>query len=121
MKPDTLMIDDVKYVRADSVEQLAPKVEGLEAVLIRTFSAGVHFGYLKQRQGKEVTLVKARRVFYWDGAASLSQMATEGVKAPENCKFSVIVPEILLTEAIEVIKILSPALSNLYAVPVWKR
>ena len=89
-------------------------------VIIRTYSAGVHAGYLHKREGKEVTLKNARRIWYWEGAASLSQMALEGVKKPEKCKFSVVVPEILLLEAIEVIPCTDAAMKNIQGVSEWK-
>ena len=90
-------------------------------VVIRTYSAGVHIGYLESKEGKEVTLTDARRVWYWDGANSLSQLATEGVKHPLNCKISVPVRRITLTEAIEIIECTDKAIENLNAVPLWKK
>jgi len=93
-------------------------------VIIRTYSAGVHFGYLKKREstlaGIEVELTNARRVWYWDGAATLSQMAVDGVKKPENCKFSVEVESIQLL-AIEIISVTEKAKNNLQNVPIWKQ
>lgn len=119
-----LVINGETYIRkvdAESGAEMAKNAESLPCVLIRTFSAGVHFGYLKSRNGKEVELVNSRRVYYWDGAASLSQMAVDGVSEPKNCKFSVVTPSIVLTEAIEIIPISTKAHSNLFGVPVWKR
>jgi hypothetical protein len=72
-------------------------------VLIRTYSAGVFAGILKEREGKEVKLQKVRRLWYWDGAFTLSAVATSGVSRPENCKFACELEEIILTEAIEII------------------
>lgn len=91
-------------------------------VIIRTYSAGVHIGYLESRKGQEVKLSKSRRVWYWKGAASLSQMAVDGIHTSgiSECKFSVVVPEIELTQAIEVIKCTPNAIKNLQGVPVWK-
>jgi hypothetical protein len=89
-------------------------------VLVRTYSAGVHFGILKSRKGKEVVLVDTQRIWYWKGAASLSQIAVEGVKNPAECKFSLPVIENTLTEAIEVILCSKNAEKNLRGVPVWK-
>jgi len=88
-------------------------------VIVRTYSAGVHFGYLKSVDGKVVTLTRSRRVHYWSGAASLSQMAMEGVKNPSSCRFAVELPEITLTEAIEIIPAEAGRV-NLESVPVWK-
>ena len=88
--------------------------------IVRTYSAGVHAGTLASRWGKEVTLVDSRRLWYWDGAASLSQLAMEGVKNAGNCKFTMPVNEILLTEAIEIIPCTEAAVANIAAVPEWK-
>lgn len=82
---------------------MAVNNEGLKYCVIRTYSAGVHTGYVKERSGKEVTLINARRLWKWAGAFTLSEIAVSGVSDPKGCKFSVEVPEITLTEAIEII------------------
>ena len=56
-------------------------------VIVRTYSAGVFAGELESRKGQEVVLLNVRRIWYWSGAASLSQLAMEGTKDPSNCKF----------------------------------
>lgn len=89
--------------------------------MVRTYSAGVFLGTLKERNGIEVTLTDARRMWYWDGAASLSQLATTGTSKPNNCKFPAPVAEILLTEAIEIIPATEAAIASIAAVPVWKK
>lgn len=71
-------------------------------VLIRTYSAGVHFGTLIHREGKEVHLKNARRLWSWNGALSLSEVAMKGIKLSES-KVSVPVDEIILTQAEEII------------------
>jgi hypothetical protein len=88
--------------------------------IIRTYSAGVHAGTVSHHCGKEVLLRDSRRLWYWAGAASLSQLAAEGVKCPEQCKFTTRVNEILLTEAIEIIPCTEDAEANIAAVPEWK-
>jgi hypothetical protein len=90
-------------------------------VLVRTYSAGVHVGILKSRNGKEVTLTNARRIWYWEGAATLSQLAMDGTSKPENCKFPCAVNEILLTEAIEIIPITDKARESIASVNVWTK
>ena len=62
-------------------------------VIIRADRAGVFFGTLTEKDGQEVVLKDCRRIFYWDGAASISQLAKDGTSKPENCKFTVIVDE----------------------------
>lgn len=120
-------VNGVKYVRKDSVtaSQLAPAVDGKPCVLVRSYGAGVHFGYLENEEftpsGKVVTLSRTRRVWYWDGAASLSQMALEGVNKPENCKFSVELESNEIVNVIETIPLTEKAMLNLYKVAVWKK
>lgn len=69
-------------------------------VIIRTYSAGVHFGTLVSAEGKEVCLKNARRIWSWEGAFTLNAVAMEGVK---SAKMPMPVTEIYLTEAIEII------------------
>lgn len=90
-------------------------------VIVRTYSAGVFAGTLKERNGKEVTLTNARRIWYWEGAASLSQLAEEGTNKPDNCKFPCEVKEVILTEAIEILKVSAAAEKSIKGVPVWKK
>ena len=89
-------------------------------VIVRTYSAGVFAGNLKSRNWKEVELENARRFWYWEGAASLSQMAMEGTSNPGGCKFPCEVKSITLTEAIEVIPCTEVAEKSIKGVPVWK-
>lgn len=116
-----ITLDGVDYIRKDSIKQKAEKVDGLECVMVRTLSAGVHFGYLKERNGKEVTLINSKRVYFWSGACSLSQLAMDGTNSPDNCKITLSVDNILLTEAIEVISMSAEAVANLYSVAEWKK
>ena len=87
--------------------------------MVRTYSAGVFAGTIKSRDGKEVMLSNARRIWYWRGAASLSQLATVGTSKPSECKFPVSVPVVLLTEVIEVIPMTEQAIKSIDEVPVW--
>lgn len=89
--------------------------------IIRADRAGVFFGKIKERNGSEVTMTDVRRLWYWDGAASLSQLATEGVKAPQNCKFTVYVPEMTILGVIEIIPCSTIAEDSIKGVSVWKR
>ena len=88
--------------------------------IVRTYSAGVFLGKVAEKDGKEVKLINARRIWYWDGAATLSQLATEGTSKPKNCKFPAEVPEVFLTEAIEIIPATEKAIASIAQVPEWK-
>ena len=88
-------------------------------VIVRTRNAGVFAGTLGERNGQEVTLTNARRLWYWDGAASLSELANLGPKKPQNCKFPAEVAEVLLTQAIEIIAVTDSAKQSISEVPIW--
>ena len=90
-------------------------------VIVRTYSAGVFAGELVKRTGQEVELRNARRLWYWDGAASLSQLAMEGVSKPQNCKFPCEVKSVVLTQAIEIISATEQARESIAAVLAWKQ
>jgi hypothetical protein len=118
-----LEVNGVKYVRADSVatSEKAETLDGLPYVIVRTYSAGVFAGYLKSRNGKEVTMLKARRLWYWYGAASLSQLSVDGSSDESSCKFPCEVESIELTEAIEILPCTEKARLSIKNVSVWKQ
>nr|DAM47485.1 MAG TPA: hypothetical protein [Bacteriophage sp.] len=89
-------------------------------VIVRGDRSGVFFGTLMERTGNEVKLANCRRIWYWDGAASISQLAVDGTKRPENCKFTVSVPEIEILDALEIIPCSEKAIASIESVPVWK-
>ena len=88
-------------------------------VIVRTYSAGVFAGYLKERKGQEVKLEKARRLWRWAGAASLSQLAVNGTSKPDECKFPCEVSMIELMNAIEILDCTPEAQESIEAVKVW--
>jgi hypothetical protein len=89
-------------------------------VIIRADRAGAFYGELVERNGTEVKLANCRRLWYWDGAASLSQLALNGTSKPNNCKFTVVVPEIEILGVIEVIPCSDKAIQSIEGVKVWK-
>lgn len=88
-------------------------------VIVRTYSAGVFAGVFVSRKGREVVLRNARRLWYWAGAATLSQLAMDGTSKPQQCKFPPPVGRVELLEAIEIIDCTSKARSSIESVPVW--
>ena len=89
--------------------------------IVRADRAGVFFGHIKERVGSEVTMTNVRRLWYWSGACSLSQLAVDGVKNPCECKFTVIVPEMTILGVIEIIPANEAAVKSIEAVKPWKR
>ncbi len=97
----------------------ASLVKNMEYAIVRTYSAGVFAGYIQSRHGQEVIMENARRLWYWDGAASLSELAMKGVSKPQNCKFPIEVVEITLTQAIEIIPCTEKSRLSIVGVPEW--
>ena|ERR1700720_2408437 len=70
-------------------------------VLVRTYSAGVHIGYLKNIKETEAILTSSRRIWKWEGAFTLSEISQDGIY--KNSKLSKEIPIIFLTQAVEII------------------
>jgi hypothetical protein len=115
VKVDKLVVDGQEYVPVNN------NVVSENYYIVRTYSAGVFAGEIVKRDGQEVLMKNARRLWYWDGAASLSQLAMEGVKKPENCKFPCELPELILTQAIELIPCTEKAIKSIKGVKVWEQ
>ena len=90
-------------------------------VIVRGNRSGVFFGTLVEKEGTEVKLQKCRRLWYWDCAASISQLAVDGTKDPDDCKFTVIVEEMVVMDAIEILLCTDKAINSIEGVDVWKR
>lgn len=117
---ETIRINDIEYVRKDSLsKELATPVDGMEFCIVRSYSAGVFAGYVKERNGQEVTLVNSIRLWQWFGA-SLSQLSQEGTPDPSKCKFGMTERIKLVIEAIEITPCTEQARLNLEGVKQWK-
>lgn len=78
-------------------------------VLLRTYSAGVHFGEFESKTlvaggTYEVHLKNARRLWSWSGALSLSEVSNKGVIIKDS-KISDCIDEIYLPGVIEIIPV----------------
>ena len=89
-------------------------------VIVRGDRSGVFFGTLVEKNGREVVLENCRRIWYWEGAASISQLAAEGTKKPNECKFTVSVSSIVILDAIEIIPCSEAAICSIEGVKEWK-
>ena len=89
-------------------------------VIVRGDRSGVFFGTLVAKEGREVKLTNCRRLWYWDGACSISQLAVDGTALPDNCKFTVSVGEIIILDAIEIISCTDKASASIEGVKVWR-
>ena len=89
-------------------------------VIIRGDRSGVEFGELVEQNGSVVTLKNARRLWYWNGAASLSQLAMDGTKRPQDCQFTVTVSSITILDAVEIIPCTDKSIKSIEEVDGWK-
>jgi hypothetical protein len=90
-----------------------------EKVLVRSKSAGVFIGELVAKNGQEVKLKNSRRIWYWQGACSVSQLAVDGSKNLDQCKIAKIVPKEIIEESVETIQMSEAAYSNLWSAREW--
>lgn len=105
-------------VKKKAVKKKSPTKKS-KYVIVRTYSAGVFAGEIVSRKGQEVVMRNARRIWYWKGAASLSQLAVDGVSCPTECKFPTEVPRVELLQAIEILDVTEKAKASIASVPVW--
>ena len=90
-------------------------------VIVRTNRAGVFFGTLVEADKTSATLSDVRKLWYWDGACAVEELAKNGVASPENCKFTVIVPEMQVNEWIQIIPCSEKAVKSIDGVRIWKK
>ena len=125
---NTININGIEYVpKTEAIMARAEELDGMTYMMVRTYSAGVFAGYVDinnlinnlSNNGKCGIVHRARRIWYWDGAASLSELATYGTSKPENCKFPCEVEEVYLSEIIELIPITERAKKSIEEVTEW--
>lgn len=117
-----ITINGVVYVPkgSETANKIAVNTDGLEYCMVRTENAGVFAGYVESRNGNEIVLRNARRIWYWEGAASLSQLAVDGTSKPKNCKFPTPVDKVTLLGVIEITPITEKAKKSIEDVLIWK-
>ena len=89
-------------------------------VLVRTRNAGVFAGVMVACQGQCVKLSAARRLWHWEGAASLSELAVRGTCNPGGCKFPAAVKKVLLYGWIELLECTDEGWASIMSVPEWR-
>lgn len=118
---ETITINGVEYAPVTELNNAqAESLEGMPYQIVRTYSAGVFAGYVESREGKEAVIRNARRIWYWEGAASLSQLAVDGTSKPDKCKFPTAVDRVTVTEVIEILDVTQKAKESIEGVPVWE-
>lgn len=118
---EEIEINGEMYVLKSSIQQekVIKKYKNMEYAIVRTYSAGVFAGYIKSEKGQEVELLEVRRLWYWAGAASLSQLAMSGTSKPDECKFPEPVKTIRLKQVIEILPCTETAKKSIEEVGIW--
>ena len=116
---EKINVNGQEYVLASSYMQEAKDTSGLPYVIIRSYSSGVHAGYLsfESKDSRKVKLVNSRRLYHWDGAFTCTDLAIQGVQNPENCKFAQVLPMITIMEVCEIIPATEVARASIEEVP----
>ena len=90
-------------------------------VIVRADRAGVFYGTLTEKEGDEVILSNARKLWYWKGANAVEQIAMEGVKDKSSCQFTMSVDEIGIMQVIQILPCSDEAITNIESVEEWKK
>lgn len=88
--------------------------------IVRTDRAGVFFGRIKERNHNEITMINVRKLFYWDGACAVEEIAINGVARPNDCKFTIVIPEMTIADPIQIIPCTEKAVKSIMGVKEWK-
>lgn len=116
-KPNVIKIDEVEYVRKDSVTQ---EVTG-DFVIVRCRNAGVHAGTLVHRDANVLELANSRRLWRWWSKFTLSGLAMDGPLESQLDKqvYACVLPKLTLTvsDVCEVIACTAKARDAIMAVP----
>ena len=96
------------------------KINKNQYYIVRADRAGVFFGKIKEASKDEVVMTEVRKLWYWDGACAVEQLALEGTNKPRNCKFTVVIPEMAIASPIQIIPCTDEATKSISGVAVWK-
>lgn len=87
--------------------------------VVRGDKSGVFFGVVKSIDGQMVEMKKVRKLHYWDGAFAVEGLAENGVTKPQNCRFTVVVDNLIITDAIQILLCSEKSIDSLSKVAVW--
>lgn len=109
------------FARIEEINKKEKNQMEKQKYIVRCDRAGVFYGEIEERNGREIKMRNVRCIWYWDGAATLLQLAAEGTTEPENCKFTMTVDSLVVLDAIEIIPCTDRAIKSIEAVKEWKR
>lgn len=89
--------------------------------IVRTKNAGVFFGEVVKKTETSVKMKNVRKLWYWDGACAVEELALNGTNRPDNCKFTVIIAEMEINNWEQVIPATEKAIKSIEGVAIWKK
>lgn len=94
-------------------------------VIVRSYGAGVFFGTLNEAEKTEdkwtVELLNCRRLWSWEGACSITQLAVDGTTKPDDCRFTLTEGSIVIATVIEIHACTEKAITSIEGVKEWKK
>ena len=90
-----------------------------EMKIVRCNGSGVWAAEIVRKNGDTAILKDAIRIWYWAGAASLSELAVTGTKRPMECKFCVPVEEVEVFNVLEILSVTDEAEASIKGVEPW--
>ena len=108
------------FARIEKIKEKEKNQMEKQKYIVRCDRAGVFYGEIEGRNGKEIKMRNVRCIWYWDGAATLLQLAAEGTTKPDNCKFTMTVDSLVVLDAIEIIPCTTKAIKSIESVEEWK-
>lgn len=89
--------------------------------IVRCDRAGVFYGEVKSKTKDTIVMTNVQKVFYWEGACAIEELAKEGTAKPENCKLTVVIDELELKHWIQIIPCTPKSIKILNAIKIWKK
>lgn len=108
------------FARTEEINKKEKNQMEKQKYIVRCDRAGVFYGEIEGRDGREIKMRNVRCIWYWDGAATLLQLAAEGTTKPDNCKFTMTVDSLVVLDAIEIIPCTTKAIKSIESVEEWK-
>jgi len=89
-------------------------------VIIRSQSAGVFFGTLKEETPEYAILEKFRKIHHWEGACAVEQIAIDGITNHKGSRLTIVVEEGMVSNPIQILPCTDKAIENLEEAPEWR-
>ena len=86
--------------------------------IVRSNMAGVFFGEVQEIEGSQVLIKNARKIWRWNGANTVEDIANTGVLSVS--KVTVMVDLVLIEKFEQIIPCTEFAITNLTNQPAWK-